>query len=101
MTRCIPFHVLSLATLLLAVPAGAQDTAQSTGLSMSGDARMGIAYERAPDWAARETGLRMTSRARIKLRFIGETDGGVRFGGELRLDESRENRPTGHVTFGE
>ena len=91
---------LPLAALLLAPPAAAQD--QELGLRLSGDARMGLVYDRPPAWAGqRESGLRMTSRARLKFQFTGETDGGTRFGGEIRLDESQTTRPSSRVFIGE
>ncbi len=73
---------------LMALPA----TAEPLGLTLSGDTRMGIVWSEKPDWAGqRESGLRLTSRARLKLRFVGETDGGLRFGAEVNLD--RPDRP--------
>ena len=75
--------------LILALPAQAQDL----GPSLSGDARMGLVWAPKPDWAGqRENGLRMTSRARLKFKFTGETDGGLQFGAEIDLDKASENR---------
>ncbi|TVP73095.1 MAG: porin [Rhodobacteraceae bacterium] len=82
-------RALALATLM-ALPA----KAEPPGLSLSGDARMGIIWSEKPDWAGqRETGLRLTNRARLKLRFQGETDGGLRYGAEVDLDR-RDPRAT-------
>lgn len=75
--------------VILALPAQAQDL----GPSLSGDARMGLVWAQEPDWAGqRENGLRMTSRARLKFQFTGETDGGMRFGAEIDLDKARDTR---------
>ncbi len=75
---------------LLAVPAAAQ----TPGPSISGDVQMGLVWQPEPDWAGqRESGLRMTSRARLKFRFTGETDRGLRYGVELRLNEPRTRFP--------
>lgn len=74
---------------LIAAPA----SAQTLGPSVSGDARMGIVWQPKPQWAGqRENGLRMTSRARLKFQFTGETDGGMRFGAEIDLDKARDTR---------
>jgi len=86
MIRALPF------LLLCAIPAHAQNS----GPAVSGDARMGLVWQSGPDWAGqRENGLRMTSRARLKFQFTGETDGGVTYGAEIRLDQdkSRPARP--------
>ena len=80
-----------LFTVLFAAPAAAQ----SLGPSVSGDVQMGLAWQSGPDWAGqRESGLRMTSRARLKFQFTGETDGGVRYGVELKLDEAGDRPPS-------
>lgn len=82
---------------LIAAPA----SAGTLGPSVSGDARMGIVWKPQPDWAGqRENGLRMTSRARLKFQFTGETDGGLRFGAEFNLDQSDRNRPLRRVHIG-
>lgn len=71
--------------LFCALPA----SAQTLGPTVSGDARMGLVWAPKPDWAGqRENGLRMTSRARLKFQFTGETDGGLRFGAEIDLDKA-------------
>lgn len=83
----------ALIILLLCV---APVSAQNTGPSISGDARMGLVWQSRPDWAGqRENGLRMTSRARLKFQFTGETDGGVTYGAEISLDQetSKPIRP--------
>ena len=83
------------ALMFLALPAHAD----GLGPKISGDARMGLVYDRAPDWARqRENGLRMTARARLKFQFTGETDGGVRFGAEFELDPDKQ-RPTSQRIF--
>lgn len=86
------------ACLLLALPA----TAQDLGPKVSGDARMGLVYERAPDWAQqRENGLRMTARARLKFEFTGETDGGLRFGAAFELDPDKQRPRSQRIFIGE
>lgn len=82
-----------LRTIALCLICTLPATAQPLGPSVSGDARMGIVWAPKPDWAGqRENGLRMTSRARLKFQFTGETDGGLRFGAEIDLDKASENR---------
>ena len=80
--------------LALASPLAAQDI----GPRVSGDARMGLTWERPPPWAQRESGLRMTARTRLKFQFTGQTDGGTRFGAEFELDPDRA-RPTPRRVF--
>ena len=86
---------ITLAALALASqPAQAQQRGQTMGLNISGDARMGLVYDRAPPWAGqRETGLRMTARTRLHLEFMGQTDGGLKFGAGITLDSDKA-RPT-------
>lgn len=75
--------------------------ADPPGLSLSGDARMGIIWSEKPDWAGqRETGLRLTNRARLKLRFQGETDTGLRYGAEVTLDRRDTRSPLRSVHIG-
>jgi hypothetical protein len=82
------------ATALAPASATAQQKGQQTGLNISGDARMGLVYDRGPAWAGqRETGLRMTARTRLHLEFLGQTDGGLTFGAGITLD-SDKRRPT-------
>jgi len=52
-------------------------------VSLSGDGRMGIAYDSA---AAEE--LSFNSRARVTFTLSGETDGGLAFGGSFRADNA-------------
>ncbi len=79
---------LAIISLLLATPALAEP---EIGPRLSGDARMGLVWSDRPDWAGqRETGLRMTSRSRLRFEFTGETDGGLRFGAEVELDTDRD-----------
>ena len=90
---------MRMAALLLAGALAAPASADTLGPSLSGDARMGLVWSDQPDWAGqRETGLRLTSRARLKLRFEGETTGGLRFGAQFRLDE-RSERPRAPSVF--
>ena len=86
------------ACLLLALPASAQEL----GPKVSGDARMGLVYDRPPDWAQqRENGLRMTARARLKFEYTGETDGGVRFGAAFKLDPDTQRPRSPRIFIGE
>lgn len=79
--------------LICLLPLSAQ--AGQLGPSLSGDARMGLAWsDRPAQFGPRETGLRMTSRARLHLQFMGQTDGGMTYGANIRLDEQRRPRPT-------
>ena len=97
-----PVPALVCAAIVMASPAAAQQTPEpQAGLSLSGDARMGVVYDRPPAWAQRESGLRMTSRARLQFRFRGETDGGLRFGGEFRLDADQNRLRDGRITIGD
>ena len=83
--------------MVLALPA----QAQPLGPSLEGEARMGLAFTRAPAWAGqRETGLRMTSRARLTFHFRGETDRGTAFGAEIRLDPNQRGRPRSVLSVG-
>ncbi|TVS07182.1 MAG: hypothetical protein EA407_00200 [Rhodobacteraceae bacterium] len=93
MIRLLPF------CFLCALPV----QAETLGPSISGDARMGLVWESQPSWAGqRETGLRMTSRTRVTLQFLGETDGGLRFGTEITLGErDRERLRLRQFTIGE
>ncbi len=82
-------------SLALAMPA----SAQQLGPSVSVDARMGLVWERQPDWTTqRESGLRMTFRARIQFEFRGETDGGTSFGANFKLDRGT-GRPRSPTVF--
>lgn len=85
-------------SLILAAPV----QAGSLGPNLSGDARMGLVWNSQPSWAGqRENGLRMTSRARLKFQFTGETDGGLQFGAEFRLDSDRARPRLKSVHLGE
>ena len=81
---------------LLATPA----LADSPGLSLSGDARMGVVWESDRALGPAERGLRLSSRARLRLQFRGETDGGLQFGADLRLDEATQRPAGGSVSIG-
>ena len=91
-------RILSLC-LLCAFPVNAQ----TLGPNISGDARMGLVWQSQPSWAGqRETGLRMTSRTRLTIEFLGQTDGGLRFGAEVTLDDKDRERPgLRRITIGE
>ena len=71
-----------LMALVLAAPAVAE-------VRFEGDARMGVLRGPAPGAAADERPRwSFTSRIRATVRMEGETDGGLRFGGQVRLDEA-------------
>jgi len=70
---------------LFLLPAAHADT---PGLSMQGETRMGVVWDRpaaAPGSDRAEA--RLYARTELKLKFVGETDGGLRFGAELDLDK--------------
>lgn len=70
---------LLLATTALALSAG---VASAQGVSLSGDARMGITYTSTP--APNMGKFRFDSRARVAFTLSGETDGGLAFGAWFR-----------------
>jgi len=71
---------LLLASTALVLSAG---VASAQGVTLSGDARMGIVYDGND---ARELGF--TSRARVTFTLSGETDGGLAFGASFRADNA-------------
>lgn len=72
------------ALLVAALPAHAQ-----TGLSLEGDARMGVVWERpAATPGSDRAEARLYARTKLKLKFVGETDGGIQFGAEVELDKA-------------
>ncbi len=82
-----PRLIAALALMFAAGPA-----VGGTGVTLSGDARMGVTWESGPSLGPAESGLRLTSRMRIRLQFEGETDGGLRYGAQIRLDEAAIGR---------
>lgn len=89
----------ALIILALLLPSSAFAQSKGTGLHVTGDARMGVVWsDRPAALGPRENGLRMTSRARLHFQFVGETDGGMRFGANINLDPDT-NRPTGQSVF--
>ena len=78
----MPRLVALTLALALAAPAAAE-------IRFEGDARMGVVRGPAPGAAADATPRwSFTSRLRATIRAEGETDGGLRFGGQFRLDEA-------------
>jgi outer membrane protein OmpU len=71
-----------LATTLLAGFAGVASAQDAAGVTLSGDARMGIIDDFGSDGAV------FTSRARVKFTLAGTTDGGLEFGAEFRADNA-------------
>ena len=85
-----------ICTILLVVFPGLAHAADMRGMSLSGDARMGLVWSQPdPRLGGRQDGLRLTSRARLRVQFLGETDGGTRFGAVVDLDPDTR-RPTSH-----
>ncbi len=68
------------AALLLSAGYAAADT-----ISFTGDARMGVVYDRNA-----ESEFRIDSRIRGYFFFDAESDTGLEFGGRLRIDQARE-----------
>ena len=92
--------LFALLALTLATPLWAE----GLGPRVSGDARMGLAWSsnQQPAWAGqRESGLRMTNRARLHFEFHGQTDGGLRFGADLTLDTDRQRARLRSLSIGE
>lgn len=77
-----------LATTVLAMSA----TVAAAEVSLSGDARMGVAYN---SEAANEVGF--TSRARVTFNLSGESDNGLSFGASFRADTAAEASRRGYV----
>ena len=73
--------------------------ADEPGLSISGDARMGIVWE-GPTAApgADRADAKLYARSRIKLKFMGKTDGGLTYGAEIEL-ENPTGRPKARRVF--
>lgn len=71
---------LLLASTALVLSAG---IAAAQGVSLSGDARMGVDYDdsRATEWL-------FTSRARVTFNLSGQTDTGLSFGASFRADNA-------------
>lgn len=69
--------VLVSIIVMLAAPAAAQPGLGQGqgGVFISGDARMGVAYD-----SSAEGGLSFVNRLRIKFHFQGQTDGGLGYG---------------------
>lgn len=89
-------RALLLFLLLLPAPVMAQDT--KPGLKLRGDARMGLTYTpRNPALGGAQDGLRLSSRARLYFQFMGETDGGTRYGVDFDVDQT--NTPRGTRVF--
>lgn len=70
--------------VLVAVVTGLPALTAAAEIRFDGEARMGVLRSQAiedpsPRWS-------FTQRLRLTLRAEGETDGGLRFGGQLRLD---------------
>ncbi|WP_439563084.1 porin [Roseinatronobacter sp.] len=76
---------LLLASTALVMTAGAA----AAQVSMSGSARMGIAYDNQTvfDGATNNARLKFTSRIRVQFTMSGETDTGLAFGATVRGDQ--------------
>ncbi|MGY6548045.1 MAG: porin [Roseinatronobacter sp.] len=98
----MPLTLLRSCALCLLATLAPPALAQGLDATVSGDARMGLVWDRGPDWAGqRETGLRLTNRARLKFQLTGETDGGLNYGATLRLDPNRARPPRPSVFVGQ
>ncbi|NBB96931.1 MAG: porin [Alphaproteobacteria bacterium] len=81
---------LVLICIILFAPAA---WAEQPGLSISGDARMGIVWERpAAVPGADRAAAKLYARSRLRMKFVGETDGGLTYGAEIELEN-----PTGRA----
>ncbi len=78
---------LLLASAALALSAG---LASAQGVTLSGDARMGLVYDQKPelDDTANVSKWKMTSRARVTFTLSGQTDTGLNFGASFRADQA-------------
>jgi outer membrane protein OmpU len=74
--------VLFATTALAALAVGGMASAQ--GITLFGDARMGILYDEARD----DNTARTTSRVRFGVNMTGETDAGITFGATVRADNA-------------
>ncbi len=91
MLRSTRRMLILLVALGLAAPAAAE-------IRFEGDARMGVV--RSPDpgaGAGAPNRWRFDSRIRATVRMERETDGGLRVGAQLRLDQA-QNALRGHLT---
>lgn len=88
--------VLVLVAPLLALPAGAD----TPGIAFSGDARIGVVRDGGQNALGRESGLRLTARARLRLHLRGQTDGGLHFGADLPLEPGRGRFRGGAASVG-
>lgn len=75
--------------------------AQTSGLTLQGDVRMGIVWDRpaaAPGSDRAEA--RLYARRQLKLKFAGETDGGLQYGAEIDLDKLKSGNGGQRVFIG-
>ncbi len=88
-----------LATGILALSAG---VAAAQGVTISGDARMGLAYDTQPQLEGSNVSKwQMTSRARVEFTLSGQTDTGLTFGASFRVDNASEAAGNTNMTDGE
>ncbi|MCB1372217.1 MAG: porin [Rhodobacteraceae bacterium] len=81
-------NVLFTTTALAALAIGGVASAQ--GISLFGDARLGLGYNINNDGSANgEEDLRAISRVRFGVNMTGETDSGITFGATIRADNAR------------
>ena len=78
-----PRRLALAAALLFALPATAPGAGE---VRFEGDARMGLL--RSSDLQEDEPRWSFTSRLRLTLKAEAETDGGLTFGGQFRLDRA-------------
>ena len=80
-------NVLFTTTALAALAIGGVASAQ--GISLFGDARLGLGYNINNDGSANgEEDLRAISRVRFGVNMTGETDSGITFGATIRADNA-------------
>lgn len=92
-----------ITALMLALPAQAGSDREprytTSGLHLSGDARMGVVYDDGAGSNNRSR-LQMTSRTRLHFQLVGETDGGMRFGVSFDVDKPTRRLHGQQVFFG-
>lgn len=81
-----------ITALMLALPAQAGSNSQprftTSGLHLSGDARMGVVYDDGGAASGTSSGRwRFDSRTRLNFHYVVETDGGLRFGIGFDVDK--------------
>ena len=78
--------------IMLCLGLAAPVCAQDSGIRLQGETRMGLVWDR-PDAApgSDRADARLYARTRLRMKFLGETDGGLRFGALIDLDKSTDD----------